>query len=223
MSKILIAEDDPELRQLFTKVLQKSGYTVKGVSNGCEALGAVKEKFDLVVSDAMMPIMDGFELVQQLRQQGISIPVLLVSAKDTFDEMNQGLLSGTVEYMMKPISVKEMILRIGTLICQAEKCMEHRQVLGSTILEADSMTVTEGGKTIVLPQKEFQLLYKMASNPGRIFTCQQLMDEIWGDDVKRDSNAVDFHIARLRDRFRENKDFKIVFMRGVGYKVAPCI
>ena len=222
MSKILIAEDDPELLQLFTKVLQKSGYTVKGVSNGREVLETVKDGFDLVVSDAIMPIMNGFEMVKQLREAGSAIPVLMITAKDAFDEMYQGFLSGIVEYMFKPINIKEMLLCIGTLLCRARTMTEHRQVLGSTILEADSMTVTEAGKAIVLPQKEFQLLYKMAANPGRIFTRQQLMDDIWGCDEKSDSHTVDICIGKLKELFRENKDFQIVIMRGVGYKIAPC-
>lgn len=223
MSKILIAEDDPELRQMFIKVLQKNGYMVQGVSNGREALDAASEEFDLVVSDAMMPVMDGFELVQRLRTQGIAIPVLMISAKDIFDEMNQRILSGTVEYMMKPISIKEMLLRIETLIDQAQTLIEHRQVLGNTVLEADSMTVTEAGKSIVLPPREFELLYKLAANPGRIFTRQQLMDAIRSSGKICESFDVDLCIRRLKERFQENRDFKIVIMRGVGYKVAPCM
>lgn len=222
MSKILIAEDDLELRQMFTKVLQKNGYTVKGVSNGHEVLEAIKEGFDLIVSDAMMPVMNGFEMVKQLRETGNAIPVLMISAKDAFDDMYQGLLGGTVEYMMKPINVKEMVLKIGTLLGRARTLMEHRQVLGNTVLEADSLTVTEKGKCTVLPKKEFQLLYKMASDPGRIFTRQQLMDDIWGCEAETDSHSVEICIGKLRDRFLENKDFKIVIMRGIGYKVAPC-
>lgn len=220
MLKILIVEDDYELRQLFSHVLIKNGYTVKGVSNGQEALDAIDVSYyDLIISDVMMPIMDGFEFVRQLRNSGNSIPVLMITAKDTFDDMRQGFLSGTDDYMVKPINVNEMVLRVSALLRRAQMINDRKQVIGNTILEYDSMTVITENESIVLPQKEFLLLYKMASYPGRIFTRQQLMDEIWGYDSESDTHTVDVHIGRLRDRFRNNKDFKIVTMRGVGYKV----
>lgn len=220
MLKILIVEDDRELRQLFTHVLLKNGYTVKGVSNGQEGLDAMDSSyFDLIISDVMMPVMDGFEMVQQLRGAGNSTPVLMITAKDSFDDMRQGFLSGTDDYMIKPINVNEMVLRVGALLRRAQMINDRRQVLGNTVLECDSLTVISDGETSVLPQKEFMLLYKMASYPGRIFTRQQLMDEIWGYDSESDTHTVDVHIGRLRERFRDNKDFKIVTMRGVGYKV----
>ena len=163
MFKILIAEDDRELRQLFAHVLTKNGYTVLGVSNGEEALAALEQSYyDLIISDIMMPKMDGYELVRSIRESGSS---------------------------------------------------------GGTVMECDSLSVTVDGESMVLPQKEFMLLYKMASFPGRIFTRQQLMDDIWGYDSSTDTHTVDVHIARLRERFRDNPDFKIVTMRGVGYKV----
>ena len=220
MLKILIVEDDRELRQLFTHVLLKNGYTVKGVGNGQEGLDAMDASyFDLIISDVMMPVMDGFEMVRQLREAGNSTPVLMITAKDTFDDMRQGFLSGTDDYMVKPVNVNEMVLRVGALLRRAQMINERRQVIGSTVLECDSLTVIVDGEASVLPQKEFMLLYKMASYPGRIFTRQQLMDEIWGYDSESDTHTVDVHIGRLRERFRDSKDFKIVTMRGVGYKV----
>ena len=220
MLKILIVEDDRELRQLFTHVLLKNGYTVKGVSNGQEGLDAIfASYFDLIISDVMMPVMDGFEMVRQLREAGNSTPVLMITAKDTFDDMRQGFLSGTDDYMVKPVNVNEMVLRVGALLRRAQMINERRQVLGGTVLECDSLTVICNGEASILPQKEFMLLYKMASYPGRIFTRQQLMDEIWGYDSESDTHTVDVHIGRLRERFRDNPDFKIVTMRGVGYKV----
>ena len=209
-----------ELRQLFSHVLLKNGYTVLGVSNGQEALDAMEQSYyDLMISDVMMPVMDGFELVQQLRADGNATPVLMVTAKDTFEDMRLGFLSGTDDYMIKPVNVNEMVLRVGALLRRAQMIHDRRQVIGSTIMECDSLTVTVEGESMVLPQKEFMLLYKMASYPGRIFTRQQLMDEIWGYDSESDTHTVDVHIGRLRDRFRSNQDFKIVTMRGVGYKV----
>lgn len=220
MFKILIAEDDSELRQLFSHVLIKNGYSVTGVCNGKEALDALdKGYYDLIISDIMMPEMDGYELVSSLRTAGYSIPVMMITAKDTFDDMRMGFVSGTDDYMVKPVNVNEMVLRVGALLRRAQMINDRRLVIGGTVMECDSLTVTWDGQSAVLPQKEFMLLYKMASFPGRIFTRQQLMDDIWGYDSDTDTHTVDVHIGRLRDRFRDSKDFKIITMRGVGYKV----
>ncbi len=220
MFKVLIAEDDYELRQLFKRVLENNGYFVKGVSDGQEALNAINaEYFDLVISDIMMPVVDGYGLVRQLREMQQTMPVMMITAKDAFDDMRMGFLSGTDDYMVKPINVNEMVLRVSALLRRAQMINERRQVIGDTSLECDSLTVISDGESQVLPQKEFMLLYKMVSFPGRIFTRQQLMDDIWGYDSETDTHTVDVHIGRLRDRFRDNKDFKIVTMRGVGYKV----
>ena len=220
MLKILIAEDDYELRQLFSHVLLKNGYAVKGVSNGREALDAMEQEYyDLVISDIMMPVLDGYCFVSQLRSAGNTTPVLMITAKDAFDDMRLGFLSGSDDYMVKPVNVNEMVLRVSALLRRAQMINERRQVMGGTVMECDSLTVTTAGSSFVLPQKEFMLLYKMASFPGRIFTRQQLMDEIWGYESDSDTHTVDVHIGRLRERFRDNKDFKIVTIRGVGYKV----
>ena len=220
MFRILIVEDDAELRQLFQHVLMKNGYDVSGVSDGQKALDALAaDYYDLVISDIMMPVMDGYELVRSMRESGVNTPVMMITAKDAFDHMRMGFLSGTDDYMVKPINVNEMVLRVGALLRRAQMISERKQVIGGTTLECDSLTVIRDGKSTVLPQKEFMLLYKMASFPGKIFTRQQLMDEIWGYDSETDSHTVDVHIGRLRDRFRDNADFRIVTMRGVGYKV----
>jgi len=220
MFRILIAEDDRELRRLFAHVLIKNGYEVKEVGNGKEALDAMDNNFyDLILSDIMMPVMDGYELVRQLRGAGDNIPVLMITAKDAFDDMRIGILSGADDYMIKPVNVNEMVLRVQALLRRAQIMSERKQTIGSTVLEYDTFTVTSESGSMILPQKEFQLLYKLASYPGRIFTRQQLMDDIWGYDSESDSHTVDVHIGRLRDRFRDNPDFKIVTMRGVGYKV----
>lgn len=220
MFKVLIAEDDRELRQLFEHVLVKNGYSVKGVANGQEALDALDTGYyDVIISDIMMPVVDGYELVRELRESGANIPVLMITAKDAFDDMRLGFASGTDDYMVKPVNVNEMVLRVGALLRRAQIVNERRLVIGSTVLECDSLTVIVNGESAVLPQKEFMLLYKMASFPGRIFTRQQLMDEIWGYDSETDTHTVDVHIGRLRERFRDSQDFRIVTMRGVGYKV----
>ena len=220
MFKILIAEDDRELRQLFQHVLIKNGYAVTGVSNGEEAMDAIdKGYYDLIISDIMMPKMGGYALVRALRESGLTIPVMMITAKDAFDDMRMGFISGSDDYMVKPINVNEMVLRVGALLRRAQLANERRQVIGGTVLECDSLSVHTDKETMTLPQKEFMLLYKMVSFPGRIFTRQQLMDDIWGYSSESDTHTVDVHIGRLRERFRDNPDFKIVTMRGVGYKV----
>lgn len=220
MLKILIAEDDRELRQLFSHVLTKNGYSVTGVSDGQDALDTLlHEYYDLIISDIMMPRMDGYEFVRLLRESGNTTPMMMITAKDAFDDMQKGFISGTDDYMVKPINVNEMVLRVGALLRRAQMINDRKQVIGSTVLECDTLTVTCENESFVLPQKEFMLLYKMASYPGKIFTRHQLMDEIWGYDNESDTHTVDVHIGRLREKFRDCKDFKIVTIRGVGYKV----
>jgi len=201
--QILIVEDDKELSQLFQKVLEKNGYQVKSASDGAQALEVlVKEYIDLIISDIMMPVMDGYELVSELRSAGYQIPVLMITAKGSFDDMRQGFLSGSDDYMVKPVNVNEMVLRVG-----------------STEFDYDAMTVTTDKESLVLPKKEFLLLYKLAASPGRIFTKQQLMDEVWGYETEADPHTIEVHIGRIRERLKDNPDFEIVTMRGIGYKV----
>ena len=220
MNRILIVEDDVELRQLFARVLEKNGYQVETAEDGAEALKILGRGYvDLIISDIMMPVMDGNALVRALRDDGVKTPVLMITAKSTLDDMREGFLSGTDDYMVKPVNVNEMVLRVGALLRRARMLSERRQKIGETLLECDSLTVSRGGRSMVLPQKEFMLLYKMAAYPGKIFTRQQLMDEIWGYNAEVDSHTVDVHIGRLRERFKDNPDFRIVTMRGVGYKV----
>ncbi len=220
MLKILIAEDDGELLGLFSHVLTKHGYTVKGVVNGKEALDAMAgDYYDLIISDIMMPVMDGYEFVRTLRESGNTTPVMMITAKEAFDDMRLGFISGSDDYMVKPVNVNEMVLRVEALLRRSQMINNRIQVIGNTILECDSLTVTVDGEASILPQKEFMLLYKMAAFPGKIFTRHQLMGEIWGYDNENDTHTVDVHIGRLRERFRDNRDFKIVTIRGVGYKV----
>ena len=220
MFKVLIVEDDRDLRQLFSRVLTKNGYSVLGASNGEEALDEMENSFfDIIISDIMMPVMDGYEFVRTLRESGNNTPVLMITAKDAFDDMQAGFYSGSDDYMIKPVNVNEMVLRVGALLRRSQIANERRITIGATVLECDSLTVNTGKEQMILPQKEFMLLYKMVSYPGKIFTRQQLMDEIWGYDSGSDTHTVDVHIGRLREKLGDNPDFKIVTMRGVGYKV----
>ncbi len=207
MFKILIVEDDKELSLLFQKVLEKSGYQVKSASDGAQALEVLdREYIDLIISDIMMPVMDGYELVSELRSAGYQIPVLMITAKSSFDDVRQGFLSGSDDYMVKPVNVNEMVLRVGALLRRAQILNEHKIVIGSTELDYDAMTVVTGNETLVLPKKEFLLLYKLAASPGRTFTKQQLMDEVWGYETEADPHTIEVHIGRIRERFKENPD-----------------
>ena len=220
MFQIMVVEDDIQLQQLFCRVLSRNGYTALPADDGEEALELLEhEHVDLIISDIMMPRMNGYELVTALREAGISIPVLMITARDGFDDMRRGFLSGSDDYMVKPVNVNEMVLRVRALLRRAQMVSERRVALGGTVLDLGSFSVTVGNERMELPQKEFQLLYKLASFPGKIFTRQQLMDEIWGLDSETESRTVDVHINRLRDRFRDNPDFQIVTIRGVGYKL----
>ncbi|OMF98526.1 response regulator transcription factor [Paenibacillus sp. FSL R7-0337] len=219
MFTILVVEDDAKLRQLFCTVLTRQGYRAVPAMNGEDALEMLdKEYIDLMICDIMMPVMDGFELTRMLRDNNSQLPVLMVTARETFADKQQGFLVGIDDYMVKPVNVNEMILRVGALLRRAKIISERKIEWAETVLDYDTLTVIQGPESIVLPQKEFYLLYKMISYPNKIFTKQQLMDEIWGMDSESDEHTVVVHINRLRERFRDNPDFEIVTVRGLGYK-----
>ena len=220
MFHILIVEDDKELSELFSTVLVKNGYKTTRAKDGVEALDALDKKYiDIIISDIMMPNMDGFELIQSIRDAQFNLPVLMITAKESFQDIKRGFLLGIDDYMIKPINVNEMVLRVGALLRRSQIINEKKQNVGNTLLEYDSLSVYQNGEAIVLPQKEFYILYKLASYPNRIFTRQELMDEFWGLDSETDIRTVDVHINRLRDRFKSNYDFEIITVRGLGYKV----
>ncbi len=220
MFHILIVEDDKELRELFSTVLLKNGYKTTGAKDGIEALNVLdKEYIDLIISDIMMPNMDGFELIKSIRDAQFNLPILMITAKERFQDKQRGFLLGIDDYMVKPIDVNEMVLRVGALLRRAQIISERKQNVGDTMLEYDSLSVYQNGEATVLPQKEFYILYKLISYPNRIFTRQELMDEFWGLDSETDIRTVDVHINRLRDRFKNNIDFDILTVRGLGYKV----
>ena len=166
----------------------------------------------------MMPRMDGYALVQRLRSEGNSVPVLMITARDGFQDLQFGFLSGADDYMVKPINVNELVLRINALLRRAQMVAQRRLTIGSTVLDYDRFTVATAAGEALLPQKEFLLLYKLLSSPAHIFTRQQLMDDIWGMDSVTEARTVDVHINRLRDRFRTNPDFEIQTVRGIGYR-----
>ena len=219
MFKILIAEDDHELRQLFQHVLTKNGYTVVGVSNGEEALRAMDASYyDMIISDIMMPKMDGYDLLDSLRSTRFDTPVLMITAKADFEDKKRGFKLGADDYMTKPIDVNEMILRVEALLRRSKINYSSSLMIGQTKLELDTYTVLQDQHSLILPQKEFLLLYKLLSYPNKIFTRQQLMDDIWGLDTNTEERTIDVHIKRLRTRFEKTEDFQIMTVRGLGYK-----
>lgn len=220
MINILLVEDDEKLNKLFYTVLSKQGFNIHIATNGIDAFNILENNhIDLIISDIMMPKMDGYEFTETVRKTDEEIPILMITAKDDFISKQKSFLIGIDDYMVKPIDVNEMILRVNALLRRSKIVHDKKQIVGSTVLEYDSLTVTRNNESILLTQKEFYLLYKLLSYPNKVFTRNQLMDEIWGLDSPSDVQTIDVHINRLRRRFENNPDFKIVTVRGLGYKV----
>ena len=200
--------------------MKQNGYIPFTAEDGEKALDVLeKTNIDLIISDIMMPNMDGYELTRQLRQAKYDIPILMVTAKESFEDKQKGFMAGTDDYMVKPIDINEMILRVGALLRRARMASEHSLIIGNCTLDYDAVSVSfngEPGETI--PQKEFMLLFKLLSYPNKIFTRRQLLDELWGMEKEVDERTVDVHIKRLRERYSGNGDFEIVTVRGLGYK-----
>ena len=219
MFRILVADDDKNTRRLLRAVLEEENYTVFTAENGEEALRVLdKEHIDLAVVDIMMPQMDGYEFTSFLRENDNNLPILMISAKQLPADRRKGFIVGIDDYMTKPIDEVEMLLRIRALLRRARIVSDRRISIGDVTLDYDAMTVTKKGETQQLPQKEFLLLYKLLSYPGKIFTRIQLMDEIWGADSDTGWETVTVHIGRLRRRFEAWEEFSIESVRGLGYK-----
>jgi len=219
MFRILVVDDDKNTRLLLKAVLQAENYTVFTAENGENALAVMdQEHIDLVVLDIMMPKMDGYTFTKTLRETNNNLPILMISAKQLPEDKHKGFLVGTDDYMTKPLDEEEMLLRIKALLRRAQIASERTLTVGDVVLDYDALTVTRGGEVQELPQKEFLLLYKLLSYPGKIFTRIQLMDEIWGADSDTGWETVTVHIGRLRRRFEGWNEFEIVSVRGLGYK-----
>ena len=219
MFRILVVDDDKNTRRLMRAVLEDAHYEVETAADGADALRVMDAAhIDLVVLDIMMPNMDGYELTKTLRASNSDLPILMVSAKQLPEDRKRGFLVGTDDYMTKPVDEEEMLLRIKALLRRAKIVSERRIELGGVVLDYDSMSVTRDGVTQELPQKEFMLLYKLLSYPGKIFTRIQLMDEIWGAESETGWETLTVHIGRLRKRFEGWPEFSIESVRGLGYK-----
>ncbi|MBQ7153267.1 MAG: response regulator transcription factor [Clostridia bacterium] len=219
MFQILVVDDDQNTRRLMDAILRNNGFQPLLCSNGEEAMNMMEIKqVDLIILDIMMPKMDGYEFAEILRVSGSTIPILMVTAKESIDSKKRGFSAGADDYLVKPFNDEELILRVTALLRRAKINTEHKLTVGSTTLYYDSMTVTCGTTTMELPQKEFLVAFKLLSYPNKIFTRRQLMDEIWDMDSESDERTVDVHIGRIRERFADNPDFSIVTIRGLGYK-----
>lgn len=219
MFHILVIDDDKNTRLFLRATLENNGYTVTTASNGKEALELLgKEHVDLAVVDIMMPAMDGYEFTATLRECDNNLPIFMISAKQLPADKHKGFDAGIDDYMSKPIEQEEFLCRIKALLRRAKITSERKIKIGDVVLDYDSLTVTKGGCTQELPQKEFLLIYKLLSFPGKIFTRIQLMDEIWGMESEAGWETVTVHIARLRKRFEGWEEFEIESIRGLGYK-----
>ena len=224
MFRILVVDDDKNTRRLYKAVLESENYIVVTAENGEEALEIMdNQHIDLAVVDIMMPKMDGYEFTKLLREAQNNLPILMVSAKQLPEDKKKGFLVGTDDYMTKPVDEDEMLLRIKALLRRAKIVSDRKIILGDVVLDYDKLTVTKKEQTVELPQKEFMLLFKLLSYPGKIFTRIQLMDEIWGADSGTGWETVTVHIGRLRKKFENWEEFDIESVRGLGYKAVKKI
>lgn len=213
MFTVLVVEDDQPLSRLFGTILGRNGYNAHTVCTASAALHCLEQEYvGLIITDVMLPGMDGFELIRQLRESGSTLPILLVTARETLADKERGFTAGADDYMVKPVEVEELLLRRARMISQ------RKLTVGTTRLDYDTLTLTQNGEEEILPQKECFLLYKLLSYPWHIYTRQQLMDEIWGLESESELRTVDVHINRLRERLRWNQDVSIVTIRGLGHK-----
>ena len=220
MIKVLIVEDNDNLRKMIDIYLRQNNFETYLAKNGLEALDILeKNVIDLIVCDIMMPKMNGFELIKELRCIYVDLPIIIVTAKESKEDKIVGFKLGTDDYMTKPIDLEELLMRIKALLRRYSIKNNHKLNIGDVELDYDKLSVTKNEESIYLPKKEFYLLYKLLSYPGKIFTRMELMDDIWGMDSCSEEQTVNVHIRRLREKFKEYSEFEIITVRGLGYKV----
>ena len=219
MITILVVEDDIKLNKLVRTVLESNGYKADMALDGQNAYDMFCEKhYDMIISDIMMPIVDGYQFAENIRKINSTVPILFMTAIDDLGAKKKGYSLGIDDYMVKPIDVDELVLKVGALLRRSQIVSERKLVIGGTTLIYDSLTAQLPDGEIELPQKEFYILYKLLSYPGKIFTRSQLMEEFWGANSDTVERTVDVHITRIRDKFKASEDFEIVTIRGLGYK-----
>ena len=220
MITILTVDDDPHIRELLRLYLQKEGYHLLEAADGQEALGILEvERVQLAIVDIMMPNIDGYELCKEIRQY-YDIPVIMLTAKGEISDKEKAYTAGTDDYVVKPFEPQEILFRIKALLRRYQMINQEEIQIGKTIIDRKSYTVYTKGKTMILPLKEFELLAQLASFPNRIFTREQLIELVWGNDFEGNDRTIDVHIKRLRERFSQSEDdFTIQTVRGLGYKI----
>ena len=219
MFNIWVVEDDKNLRKLITTYLQRNKYNTYEATNGEEALNVLDQSYiDLIVSDIMMPKMDGYELIKSLREAKYDVPILIITAKSEIEDKKEGFLLGADDYMVKPIDIEEMLLRVQVLLRRSKSASEKKIQIGDLLLNYNQLSVIKKDKVYNLAQKEFYLLYKLLSTPNTIFTRQELIEEVWGLESDSDYRTVDVHIKRIREKMKDVDEFEIVTIRGIGYK-----
>lgn len=219
MIKIIVVEDDAKLNNLIKTILEKNSYYVDSALNPNEAfLKMENNAYNLIISDIMMPEMDGFDFARTIRQLDKDIPILFITAKDGFEDKKLSYAIGVDDYMVKPLDINELVLRVGALLKRAKINVEHRLVVGNTTLDSDSLTVINNNEEIILPLKEFKILFKLLSFPNKIFTRSQIMNDCWGMYSDSIDRTIDVHITHIREKLSHIEDFSIVTVRGLGYK-----
>ena len=219
MIQILVVEDDERLTRIVCTYLNDSGFQAKGCLDAKEAYEAMYHQiYDLIISDIMMPGTDGFEFAGTVRKVNQKVPILFMSAKDDLPSNQKGFRLGIDDYMVKPIELDELVLRVRALLRRANIETERKITVGNLVLDADGMSAEVDGEEISLTTREFQIIYKLLSYPKKTFTRAQLMDEFWGYETESDSRTVDVYITRLRNKFKACTAFEIVTVHGRGYK-----
>ena len=214
MFSILVVEDNEVLNEMISTKLKLENYSVYSAFDGEDGLNILEhEHIDLIISDIMMPGIDGYELTKSLRDINSTIPILMISAKNQIEDMEKGFMAGTDDYMIKPINMQEMMLRVKALLRRSQIANERKLKIGSTILDYDALTITIKDNIYDMPPKEFYLIFKLLSSPNKIFTRMELMDEIWGMDIDIDDRTIDSHIKKLRRKFESCSDFEIITVR----------
>lgn len=219
MNKIIVVEDDSRLNQAVCKYLNDCGYEAIGVLNVSDAYDEMwSTKFDLIISDIMMPGIDGFEFAETIRETDKQTPILFMTAKEDMPSKSKGYLIGIDDYMVKPINLEELVLHVGALFRRAGIMNEKILTVGNFIMNAEEVTVTWNGEEIPVTAREFNILFKLLSNPKKAFSRTRIMEEFWDADSEATLRAVDMYIAKLREKFSDCTEFKIMTVYGVGYK-----
>lgn len=219
MVHILVVEDDEKLNQIICTYLVKNNYQAKGCTNPVEAYDLLfSETYDLIISDIMMPKVNGFDFAKEIRRKNTAIPILFITALDDLSSKKKGFQAGVDDYMVKPIDMDEMLLRVGALLRRAQIKTENRLEIGDLVLVRDEMTAYVDGEEVPILPREFQVLYKLLSHPKKIFTRSELIDEYWGMTNDTGLRTVDVYITKLRKEFAHCKSFEIVTVHGFGYK-----